>query len=118
MIRARTSSSHASRCIPSASTPAARSRANQPKSAGGSHCAWIGNPVASLIAAAAAASTSAPRSSVGGVPVVSTTLRTPSSCCAAAATSASCAGVLRGIVRPARKDSPMAQNWHRVARLP
>ena len=43
MTAARTSGSTASRCMPSVSTPAAFSRANQAKSSGGSHCTWMGS---------------------------------------------------------------------------
>ena len=53
----------------------------------------------------------------GGVPVVITMWLTPSSSTAALATSASCAGVLRSMVRPAASDWPMAQNWQVLVRL-
>ncbi len=109
---ARTAGSTASRCMPSASAPAARRRANQAKSSGGSHWTWIGSDgTAAFTAAAHAARCAAPRSADAGVPVVSTSCSTPSSRTAASATSASCAGVLRASVRPSFNDVPIAQNW-------
>ena len=90
--------------------PASRMRSNQASSSGGSHCPWIGRSTAFFIARALSARIAAPRSRPGGVPVVMTMCFTPSSSTAALATSASCAGVLRSIVRPAASDCPMAQN--------
>ncbi len=92
--------------------------ANQTSSSGGSHCAWIGRSTAAFTAVALSAQNRrrrdrAPR----GVPVVITICLTPSSSTAAFATSASCAGVLRSMVRPAASDWPMAQNWQVLVRL-
>ena len=97
--------------------PDARMRSNQ---AGVAAAARTGPGSAAqppaLTANALSHSVAAPRSSRLGVPVVITMWRTPSSSTAARATSASCAGVLCAIVRPAASDWPMAQNWHAVRR--
>ncbi len=97
--------------------PASFMRANQASSSGGSHWPWIGSATAAFTAAALSARIAAPRSRPGGVPVVITMWETPSSSTAALATSASCAGVLRSMVRPAASDWPMAQNWQVLVRL-
>ena len=103
--------------MPSESMPASRILRNQPKSSGGSHWPWIGKSTAPLIPNALSQSTRAPRSVALGVPVVRTACLTPSSSTAARATSANCSGDLRAMVRPARSDWPMAQNWQVVARF-